>query len=385
MKNRGATKRILTGLISQSEQIEGSKTHELAKIGSSNSDRIKYSKKQTLEEDLNVLRLILKETKGTKNWTDIVDISLMDLVEISKLIRELKKELEILREKSKDKRDKILIIPKKFSGVLKKNERFLLSDILIPFNNTINSNNIGYVVTDEDKLTENNKALITIRDATNNTPIAINGKRVVGVARKLEDRLAIFLYIASKSGILIPISLSSDKDIEIEALIPYRQNFMDIDENTFMNIAWLANSSDISEYLKNINYIETLIGLSNDLPLSNFYNAGAYNLSNKDSIINAILKLEKLINTNTIDLKNAKRAKKYVFVLDKNKKKDDSITVPFYDKNDKESLEVLVNGQLLISDTYLGDDNGDYKELSNNSISFNFNLEVGDVITCKIS
>jgi len=391
------------GLISQARQIRSSKSFNMPVLGTNNPDRNIIAEGQTfLEEDLNVIRKLILEITGETKWSDIPKSSLADNSNISRkqVIQPIQTNIDILPG------NKILTSISATPNVL----------------NTENTQDVGYIVTDSLTPLRGTKAYVTIRDSLTKAPILdINERTVFGVLynnnNKIETR-----FFTDNNG-LQPYTFNST--VNVDMMLPYREFLSNINEDSLMNLStfvdqigsfeigsrnWLdfldTSGSYIFNFIQNEDITKTLNKLAdvtaknkvltdniskitgiNSNTTQSFGTDGATFLSDTDTVISALMKLD-FQTSHNYNLSNGVPFYKVVEILQAPILEGSTWTLPnnrTYDNTNKDAMNLFVNGVLLLSDSLVGIvGGGDYGETSNTGVTFNFTLDIGDVIIAMI-
>jgi len=297
--------------------------------------------------------------------------------------------------------------------------------------NTTNTTDIGFIVTDSVSPAEGSKAKVSIRDAVTNQPILDSQERkVFGVAyNDGSDNIEIKFFVINSSNIAEPYTFTADTTIE--TILPSRINLVDANEDFLMvNGGWadevgalevgdrvyvdgllndgttatygFVTDEDITSTInklaaigivdKNLgDNVSSVTGISSSTFVSTFLtdNTNSF-LSDGDTLYNAIEKLDAQAKINA-DAAASAQADKIMEIVSTQIAESVAHTLPqtkTYLNTDKDALTVYVNGQALVSNAIADANNsgdlGDYSESSTTEITFNFPIEVGDVLVYEI-
>jgi len=401
----------LISRLDQLRQIKSSNNQTDIDLGITNSDRSTIvSGAVSLQDDLNQLRSQILDIlgSGSTKWSDIPMTTLSETVGVSKklLIQGIQTELIGVSSKSF-----VLIQQNSING------SSLTSDVGIvnePFNGSLNIDS---------------KARAILRDkTTNNVILDSNEREVFGIIQHQDPAInpsgLEINFFVDVNGVLSPIIVNGD----IEVIIPDRQKLSDISETALFSNAGFAGAvgslelgsriyNDISltdgtgnifgfteneDITKTINKLSLISGNNKNIN-DNFANISGISgigfnttfktdnttsyLADNDSLYEAIRKLDIQAKINNTTALNAS-ADKVIKIISQSVSEGTPIIIPnskIYDNLNKDSLDVFVNGQLLVSDVIAGGTGqGDYSESSNSEVTFHMPIEIGDVITFKI-
>lgn len=395
----------IKSLISQSRQIKASKTFDdTLSMGGDNSARSIFAEGTSyLEEDLNVIRTIIREITGTSNWSDSPITSLNTL----------------------DALNDILVLQPVQTSITSVNGANKATGLNQAVDGTIGTEDLGYVVEDSNAtLALGSDATVAIRDAGTNMPLLNDNElEIFGILRRNSGDNGITVYFfVDNAGSLTPANIVGD----IEVIVPERVNLKNISETALMTNAGFASAvgsietgsrvytdandnsaSPIFNFVENeditsaINRISPIVGnnvrrtdtissntgITSDNFTTTFGTDGANYLADSDTFIAAIVKLDTQLKTTT-DAASSVSVIKQVEILDADINEDVIHVLPnsaTYESSNNNAMDVFVNGQLMVSDSKAGGANlGDYAENSGTQVTFHFPLEIGDVIVYVI-
>jgi len=398
----------IKSLISQARQIRASKSYADIDLGDNNSDRKTLVEgAEYLESDMNNIRSMIKDITGEEEWSDIPQVTLAEAAGAS---------------------NKLIIQPVQYSGTANGSSLVTDLDAVAGVANTTSTEDLGYVVTDEETPAEGTKAHVSIRDAATNMPIVdANEQKVYAVAyNDSNDKVELKFFVNDADGNATEYTFDGDQTFE--AVLPNRTTLADANEQfPMVNAGWadavgafeigdrvytdgvrndgttpvydFVEDEDLTSAInklatvgiddKNLgDNVSVVSGITSATYTTSFATDGANYLADEDTLIAALMKLDAQAKENEDAAANAS-SDKVVEILTEDVAEATAVTLPeskTYKNDDKDALDVLVNGQALVSDAVAGGDGlGDYAETSTTEVTFNFPLEVGDVVTYKIS
>jgi len=391
-------------LISQLRQIKSSKNFGDIDLGSANADRKTLAEGQSfLEEDLNILRSMIKDITGELEWSDIPQVTLAEAASTSKKL--------ILQP-----------IQSESTGV---DGTSVVTGIDVQGTNNTATTDIGYVIDDSETPAVTSKARITLREKNSNQ-VLLNAaeNEIFGVgSNDGNDKLQIKFY-TDVNGTATEATVTGD----IEMILPYRIELGNIDENALLTNAGFAGAvgafeigdrvyvdvdqdgnpifgfvddenitatinkiSQISGSNKKLgDNVSAVSGITSDTYNTTFGTDGANYLADNDTLVQALIKLDAESKVLEDAVKNASGDEVSEILAD-DLAEGSEYTIPdskTYKNDDKDAITVFVNGQKLASDLTIGDGsvgNGDYTPYSTTTIKFNLPLEATDLITCVIT
>ncbi len=389
--------------IDQLRQIRGS--HNYLDNISTVNEQVVAESSLTLEEDLNVIRTLLKGITGKENWYDASTINLEDSVGSS-----LKKLIQPVQLNNLN-----LVNGEVASGLT---------------SGTVSENSLdnGYIIELHNATpTLSSKAIIQLRDKNTNAPLITEDEQnIIGIMFgtegvinssliTLEDDLIIKTYI-DNAGTLTPYNHTGN----VEALIPQRVNFKDIDENALMSGSGFAGAigsielgdrvftpSDLAGYF-NIQDDESITDVinkiievsSNEITLTNIISNitgidSDYGVSwTEENYISSTDNFSQSIDKLDMALKIVENQVDNNTITTITQNIDDTIiagtvhTIPedkTYDNTNSESMKIYINGSRTSSDASCGGAGlGDYSETSTTEVTFNGTLVATDLVVYEI-
>ena len=399
----------LKSLISQARQIKSSVQQADIDLGADNTARdTLVNGAAYLEEDLNNLRSMILDITGETKWSDIPAITLSQAAGTS---------------------TKTIFQPVQFEGSVTSADNLVTSLDAVPgVTNTTSTTDIGYVVTDAATPAPGTKAYVAIRDKSTNMPlIDADENQIFAVAYNNGSDKVQLKFFTDVNGTYTPATVDGD----IEALLPYRQTFSNVDEGFSMVNAGFADqvgafeigtrvwvdgllnngrtptydfveNEDITTTINKIaavgaldknlgDNVSAVSGINSSTYTTTFLtdNADSY-LADGDTLVAAIEKLDAQAKANA-DAAASASSDKIANIVTANIAEGVAVTLPqskTYLNTDKDAMSVFVNGQYLISnaiaDANNAGDTGDYAETSTTEVTFNFPLEIGDVVAYEI-
>jgi len=399
----------IKSLLSQGRQIKASVTQADVDLGTDNGSRnTLVTGAAFLEEDLNNIRAMILDITGETLWSDTPAVTLADAAGSS---------------------TKQIIQPVQYAKTGITGSSIVTAlDAVAGVANTTSTTDIGYVVTDEATPAEGNKAHVTIREATTNAPIFDdNEQKVYAVAyNDGNDKVELKFFSNDSNGAAAAYTFADATDIE--AILPSRTSLADANESfPMINAGWadavgsfeigtrawvdglrndgttatygFVDNEDITTTINKIaavgiddknlgDNVSVVSGITSSTFATTFLtdNADSY-LADGDTLYDAIEKLDVQAKANA-DAAASASSDKNIEILTADVAESTAVTLPnskTYLNTDKDAMDVYVNGQHLVSDAVAGGaGNGDYAETSTTEVSFNFPLEVGDVVTYAI-
>jgi len=394
----------LKSIISQARQIRASKSFDDIDLGATNEDRKTLVEGQSfLEEDLNVIRSMIKDITGELEWSDIPQVTLSDAAATAKKL--------ILQP-----------IQSEITGV---DGTSVVTAIDVTGTNTTNTIDIGYVLDDTETPEVTSKARVTIREKNSNQVLLNSAENeIFGIASNDgNDKLQVKFY-TDVNGTATEATVTAD----IEVILPYRIELGNLDEKALLTNAGFAGAvgafeigdrvyvdvdqdgnpifgfvddedltttinkiASVSGNTKKLNdNISNVSGIESDVYTTTFAADGAIYLDDNDTLIQALMKLDAEAKVLEDAVANAS-GDEVSEILAADLAEGDEYTIPnskTYQNDDKDAITVYINGQKLASDLTIGDGsvgNGDYTPYSTTTIKFNLPLETDDLVTCVIT
>jgi len=397
----------IKSLLSQARQIRASKSFADIDLGVDNPSRKTLVEGQEyLEQDMNVIRSMIKDITGTLEWQDLPSTTLSDLALTA---------------------DKKVLQPVQYSqnGVNGTSVVSTLGVSIPGSTNTTSTQDIGYVIDDTATPAVNSKARITLRDKVTNQ-ILVNAaeNEIYGIASNDGFDKVKVSFFTDVNGTATPATVTGD----VEMILPYREKLDSISEESLLINAGFAGAVgafelgdrvyvdvdnngtpvfsfvDDEDITTTINKIAAVTGadkilgdnISNVSGITSSNNTTFKtdninsNLQDGDTLISAISKLDTLSNTLKDQIANVS-GDEVSEILAANLAQGTEYTLPnskTYLNTDKDAITVFLNGVKLASDLVIGDGsigNGDYTPFSTTTIKFNLPLEISDLITCVIT
>jgi len=402
----------LKSLLSQARQIKASVAQTDTDLGTDNSDRnTLVTGAAYLEEDLNYMRSMILDITGENLWSDIPAVTLKDAAGSS---------------------NKLILQPVQYSGSVK-DANNLVTDLsaVAGVDNTTDTEDLGYVVTDADTPAPGTKAFVALRDKATNMPLVdADENQIFAVAYNDGNDKVQLKFYTDVDGTYTAATLSGT--VDFEAILPSRQTLANADEGFAMvnagfadqvgaielgDRAWVdgvlndgstatygfEDNEDVTATINKIaavgiddknlgDNVSVVSGIDSATYTTTFKtdNDDSY-LEDGDTLVAAIEKLDLQAKANA-DAAASASADKVINIVTKNVAEETAVTLPqskTYVETDKDAMNVFVNGQHLVSDAVAdankSGDVGDYKETSSTEVTFHFPLEVGDVIVYSIS
>jgi len=395
----------IKSLLRQATQIRASVSQSDVDLGTDNSDRNNVvTSASYLEEDLNNVRSMILDITGETLWSDKPQVTLADVAGTS---------------------NKLIFQPVQYSATGLNASADLVTDLDAPagLTNTTNTEDLGYVIDDSDPASVDSKAKVFLRDKATNMPILdANERQIFAIASNDGNDKVKLTFYTDNDGTAEAVNVTGD----IEALLPSRTSLADANENFAMVNAGFADKvgafeigdrvyTDVNDKdgnpiygfvenedltatinkladkdgadIKYTNNIGTVTGVTSDTFATTFATDGANYLADDDSYYSALEKLDAQIKTNEDAIANAS-ADKVIEIMTESIAEGTAHTLPdskTYKNDDKDAMDLYVNGQQVVSDAIAGGaGNGDYAESSTTEVTFNFPIEIGDVLTYKI-
>jgi len=394
----------IKSLLSQARQIRASKTFGDISLGDANADRKTLAEGQDfLEGDLNVIRSLILDITGETEWSDKPSVTLSEAAGAA---------------------NKLILQPVQ-SAITGVDGTSVVTDITVTGTNTTATTDIGYILDDTETPAVGSKARVTLRDkATNQILVNADEKEIYGIASNDgNDKLQIKFY-TDVDGTATEQSVTGD----IEVIAAYREKLSDINEEALLTNAGFAGAvgafeigdrvyvdvdqdgnpifgfvddenitatinkiASISGNNKKLgDNVSTVSGITSDTFTTTFKtdNADSY-FEDGDSLYTALTKIDAEAKVLEDAIANAS-GDEVSEILGSDLAEGDAYTLPnskTYTNDDKDAINVFVNGQRLTSDLSIGDGsvgNGDYTPDSTTTIKFSLPLEADDVVTCVI-
>lgn len=394
----------IKSLLSQARQIRASKTFGDISLGDANADRKTLAEGQDfLEGDLNVIRSLILDITGETEWSDKPSVTLSEAAGAA---------------------NKLILQPVQ-SAITGVDGTSVVTDITVTGTNTTATTDIGYILDDTETPAVGSKARVTLRDkATNQILVNADEKEIYGIASNDgNDKLQIKFY-TDVDGTATEQSVTGD----IEVIAAYREKLSDINEEALLTNAGFAGAvgafeigdrvyvdvdqdgnpifgfvddenitatinkiASISGNNKKLgDNVSTVSGITSDTFTTTFKtdNADSY-FEDGDSLYTALTKIDAEAKVLEDAIANAS-GDEVSEILTADLAEGDAYTLPnskTYTNDDKDAINVFVNGQRLTSDLSIGDGsvgNGDYTPDSTTTIKFSLPLEADDVVTCVI-
>jgi len=394
----------IKSLLSQARQIRASKTFGDISLGDANADRKTLAEGQDfLEGDLNVIRSLILDITGETEWSDKPSVTLSEAAGAA---------------------NKLILQPVQ-SAITGVDGTSVVTDITVTGTNTTATTDIGYILDDTETPAVGSKARVTLRDkATNQILVNADEKEIYGIASNDgNDKLQIKFY-TDVDGTATEQSVTGD----IEVIAAYREKLSDINEEALLTNAGFAGAvgafeigdrvyvdvdqdgnpifgfvddENITATINKIasisggnkklgDNVSTVSGITSDTFTTTFKtdNADSY-FEDGDSLYTALTKIDAEAKVLEDAIANAS-GDEVSEILTADLAEGDAYTLPnskTYTNDDKDAINVFVNGQRLTSDLSIGDGsvgNGDYTPDSTTTIKFSLPLEADDVVTCVI-
>lgn len=401
----------IKSLLSQARQIKSSVSQLDVDLGALNGDRnTLVTGEEYLEGDLNNLRSMILDITGETLWSDIPQVTLADAAGTAL---------------------KQIIQPVQYAGTAAGASVVTALVAVTGVANTTATTDVGYVVTDVALPAEGSKAYVAIRDADTNMPLLdAQERKIFAIAYNngLDAVELKFFVRDTTTGDAVASSVTGD----FEAILPSRTALADASEEfPMVNAGWadaigafelgdriyvdgvlndlstptygFVENEDLTATINKIaavgildknlgDNVSVVSGIDSATFTTTFLtdNADSYLLDN-DTLYAAIEKLDAQAKLNA-DAAAGASADKVMEILIADIAEATAHTLPqakTYLFTDKDAMNVFVNGQAMVSnaiaDANNPGDTGDYIETSNTEVTFNFPLEIGDVITYAIS
>jgi hypothetical protein len=399
-------------LISQARQIRASVNQTDIDLGSENSARNTIVNGAAfLEEDLNHIRSMILDITGETSWSDNPAVTLKVAEEVT---------------------SKKLLQPIQYSGTIGDtdvNNLVTNLDAVPGITNTVDTDDLGYVVDDATTPSPGTKAYIALRDKVTNMPLLDeNENTVFAVAYNDGNDKVQLKFFTDVDGTYTEYTMSANTSFE--ALLPNRQTISTINEDFAMANAGFADkvgafeigtrnwvdgndnegnatygfieNEDITTVInklaaigvldKNLgDNVSSVTGIDSSSFSTTFKtdNADSY-FEDGDSYYTAFNKIDSQLKLNEEAIANAS-ADRIAEILTADIAENTAHTLPqskTYQNDDKDAMAVYITGQLMISDAMAdannSGDTGDYSETSTTEVTFAFPLETGDVIVYNI-
>ena len=394
----------LKSLLSQSRQIKSSKAFADVDLGAANADRKTLAEGQSyLEEDLNILRSMIKDITGETEWSDIPQVTLAEAAATSK---------------------KLILQPIQ-TELLAVNGTSFVTTLDTTFTNNTATTDIGYIVDDSATPSVSSKARITLREKNSNQVLVNSAENeIFGIGTNDGSGKIKVNFYTDVNGVATPATVAAD----LELILPYRIELGNLDENALLTNAGFAGAvgafelgdrvyvdvdnngtpvfgfvedEDLTAALNKVaavsgadkllgDNVSTVSGITSKTYTTTFGTDGASYLVDNDTLISAIMKLDAEAKILEAAVSNAS-GDEVSEILTADIAEGTPYTIPnskTYLNSDKDAVTVFVNGQKLASDLVIGDGsvgNGDYTPFSTTVIKFNLPLEATDLVTCVIT
>lgn len=397
----------LKSLLSQARQIKASKSFTDIELGTDNAGRKTLAEGQEfLEQDMNVLRSMIKDITGAPEWQDLPATTLTELALTA---------------------DKKVLQPVQYAqDGINGTSVVTTLDVSIPgTTNNTGTTDIGYILDDTAIPSVISKARVTLRDKNTNQILVNAAENVIyGIASNDGfDKIQVKFY-TDVNGTATEATITGD----VEMILAYRERLDSISEESLLVNAGFAGSvgafelgdrvyidvddngtpvfgfivdEDITETINKLaqvagtdkilgDNISTVSGITATNNTTFKTDDANSNLEDGDNLIIAITKLDTLSNQLKEDIANAS-GDEVSEILAVDIAEGVEYTIPgakTYLNTDKDAITIFLNGAKMASDLVIGDGsvgNGDYTPFSTTTIKFNLPLEATDLITCVIT
>lgn len=397
----------LKSLLNQARQIKASKSFTDIELGTDNAGRKTLVEGQEfLEQDINVLRSMIKDITGAPEWQDLPATTLTELALTA---------------------DKKVLQPVQYAqdGI---NGTSIVTtlDVNIPgITNNTGTTDIGYILDDTAIPSVISKARVTLRDKNTNQILVNAAEKVIyGIASNNgTDKIQVKFY-TDVNGTATEATITGD----VEMILAYRERldsiskesllvnagfagsvgafelgdrvYIDVDDNGTPVFGFIVDK-DITETVNKLaqvagtdkilgDNISTVSGITATNKTTFKTDDANSNLEDGDNLIIAITKLDTLSNQLKEDIANVS-GDEVSEILAADIAEGVEYTIPgakTYLNTDKDAITIFLNGVKMASDLVIGDGsvgNGDYTPFSTTTIKFNLPLEATDLITCVIT